>query len=273
MTRSCNHRLWGTVRTLLFGASAVMGAFADRAEGVVVDREILILVDVGKSVSDADFSAMMLGYAEAFESSSVIAAVENGDVGSIAASLVFYSDKKEQAVGVGWMEMSTLVEAETFADQLRGVGRPFNKNKTSIAEAMDFAVPLFGTETGGAGNGFESGEQMLLMAADGADDHSPKMNGNRDTTVADSRDAALADGVDVINALTVGAAGSVDAYFAQFVVGGSVDGVLGQVQNVEDFADFGGVVAMQIQAAVPEPHLGLVLLIGFGLLGMRRNRA
>ncbi len=272
MTKSIDLRLWGTVRALGCGVAVVLGGFADRVEGVAVDREILILVDVTKSVSDTDFAALMSGYAEAFEGSSVIDAIQNGDVGSIAASLVFYSDKKSQVVGVGWMEISDSVGAESFGNLMRGIVRPFNKNKTSIANALDYAAPLFGLETGGTGNGFESGNQVLMVAADGVDDHSPKTGGSRDTTVADARDAALASGVDVIDALTVGSAGSVDAYFAQYVVGGSLDGVSGQVQNVANFAEFGEAAASQVQAAVPEPAVGTGLLMAACLLGWRRRR-
>lgn len=274
MEEICNLRFWGTVRGLLCGVALAAGGFLGhgQAQEALVDREILILVDVTKSVTDAEFAAMMSGYAAAFESSSVIAAVESGDLGSIAASVVFYSDKKNQAVGVDWMEISDATEAGSFADQLRMAGRPFDKNKASIAEGMDFAVPLFGTETGGAPNGFESTYQVMTVTGEGVDDHSPKTGGSRDATVAAARDAALMSGVDVIDALTLGAVGSVDAYFAQYVVGGSVNGTAGQVQNVASFAEFDSAAASQLQASIPEPVAAVGVLMGIGLLGWRRNR-
>jgi hypothetical protein len=252
--------------------AVVFGGLVGTAEGVAVDRELLILVDVTKSVSDTDFGLMMSGYADAFESDSVIAAVESGDLGSIAVSLVFYSDKNNQAVGLGWMEISDGTGAEAFADQLRDLGRPFKKNKGSIAGALDYAVPLFGTETGGPANGFESGSQAITMAADGVDDSSKKTGKSRDATVAAARDAALATGVDVIDALTVGAAGSVDDYFVNFVVGGSLDGIPGGVENVADYSEFGAAAAGRITTIVPEPAVGMALLMGVGLWGWRRNR-
>ena len=46
---------------------------------------------------------------------------------------VFYGDKKDQEVGVGWMEISSAAEAADFADLLRATARPFDKNKASIS--------------------------------------------------------------------------------------------------------------------------------------------
>lgn len=262
------------LRTAVFGLSMGMLVLwgAPRSEAVAVDTELLLLVDVTKSVTGEEFSLMMSGYADAFESSEVILGLESGTIGSIAAAMVFYGDKKDQELGLDWMEISNTAEATAFADLLRGTARPFDKNKTSIAGALDFAVPLFGTETGGVDNGFESTLQHIQVTGDGIDDHSLKTGKNRDQTVADARDAALASGVDVINALTVGATGSVDDYFAQYVVGSSLAGRPGMVTNVENFDEFGAAVNLQILAAVPEPGMVTGLLVGLMFVGWRRRR-
>lgn len=263
-------RLGPVVMGLTLGISSLLGG--GRVDAAAVDTELLLLVDVTKSVSGSEFSLMMSGYADAFESSDIIRSLENGRIGSIAAAMVFYGDKNSQEVGVDWMEISNAVEAQAFADVLRGTVRPFDKNKTSIANALDFAVPLFGTETGGVANGYESTEQRILVTGEGVDDHSSKTGGSRDLTVAGARDAALASGVDVINALTVGAAGSVDAYFEQYVVGGSVGAEPAYVTNAEDFNEFAVAANVQLQATVPEPGIVMGLALGFMVAGWRRRR-
>ncbi len=247
-----------------------------RSEAVAVDREVLLLVDVSKSVTSTDFSNMMSAYADSFASSDVIASLQSGEVGSIAASLVFYGDKdkeKNHAVGLEWMLISSETEALAFSDMLRTVEIPFKqKKKTSIAGGLDFAVPLFGTETGEAGNGFESEIQVIQITGDGIDDGSKPAGGSRETKVAEASARALNSGVDVINALTVGQIGDIDAYFAQYVIGGEIDGVVATVTNVEDFSGIGAVMQTQMLAVVPEPGLGMSLAAGLLVVGWRRRR-
>jgi hypothetical protein len=137
---------------------------------------------------------------------------------------------------------------------------------------LDFSVPLFGDESGGAANGFESASQVIQVTGDGADDSSKKTGGSIETTVANARDAALSSGVDVINALTVGAAGVVDDYFRQSVVGGGVPGNPALVMNSTDFSSIGSVLQQQVLASVPEPTVPAVLLLSGLLVLIRRRR-
>ena len=238
------------------------------AEAIQVDAELVMLVDVTQSVSGPEFGLMMEGIADGWETSALVNAIHAGDIGSIAASLVFYSGRNNQTVGVGWMEISDLTSAQSFANLIRNAARPFSQPRTGVAGALDFAAGQFGTETGGTGNGFESQYQGITFVAEGIDDHSPTTGGSREVTVQNSRDNALAAGVDFINALTVGAPGTVDDWFTQNVIGGSVDGDTPEVLNAPDFAGFDVVADVHfgqtVLSIVPEP--GTTALVGAGLL-------
>lgn len=255
--------------------SALLAGASPSARAVEVDAELLLLVDVTWSVSFSEFDTMMEEYAQAFESGAVLDSLQTGEHGSIAASVVFYSSRNRQSVGVGWMEISDEASAQDFADALRAAVVPFGAFRASVSNALDFAVPYFGDETGGTGNGFESDVQAITLTADGIDTGSRRTGGSRETTVQNARDAALSSGVDIINAVTIGTAGSVDDYFVDNVIGGAVGETQAGVVNAVNFAELDVVlepaVVDQIASVVPEP--GWLSLLGFaGWWCSRRKR-
>lgn len=246
------------------------------AQAVAVDAELLLLVDVTKSVDDTAFDVIMEGFAQSFEASATIAAIQSGSAGRIAASVVFFSDKNNQAVGVSWMEISDAASATVFANQLRSAIRPSDKNGMALAAALDFGTPLFGSEAGGPGNGYESPYQIMTLAVDGIDDNSPTGGGlSNEDVVEAARDNALASGVDQINAITIGGGTALSDYYEQYVVGGSVGGTSGAVVGTSGVATFPGVAELVVEqnvvSAVPEPEVFLLVLFG-GLVLLWRRR-
>ena len=120
---------------------------------VDVDTELILLVDVSGSVDSSEYSLMMDGYEAAFRNSDVVTAIQGGDTGAVAVSLVFWSGSAQQSVGVDWMLVNDTTSANAFADAIGATSRPFS-GATAIGSGIDYAVTRFGTETGGADNGF-----------------------------------------------------------------------------------------------------------------------
>jgi hypothetical protein len=264
----------------IFAALAVFVGLFQSAKATAVDAELLYLVDVTKSVTDEYFATMIESYALAFESSEVIDALLSGGIGSVAASVVFYGSRNEQTVGVGWMEISSEAEAIDFAAAIRGVEvpRPPNRsNNSAVADALDVATLHFGDEDelGGTGNGFESETQSVTVLADEIDAGSKPTKGSREATVQAARDASLESGLDVINAITIGSAGSVDDYFAENVIGGGSASSPGMVSNVTDFdqleASLPSILVGQIAATVPEPSWWMTMGLA-GMMVLRHRR-
>lgn len=256
--------------------ASVIGLMTSATAGAVsVDAELLFLVDVTRSVSNSEYSTMLESYAQAFESSDVVSSLQGGQTGSIAASLVFYGSRNQQSVGVGWMEISNLEDAQTFADSIRNLQRPGRPNRSSISDALNAVVPYFGDELGGAANGYESALQSVTILSDSVDNGSRPTRGSREATVQQARDSALASGLDVINAITIGSSGSVDDYFLNNVIGGAVGEAPATVTNVANFAvlteNLTPALAGQIATAVPEPGWWLSFPLA-ALWFMRRQR-
>jgi hypothetical protein len=253
-----------------------------------VDTELLLLIDISGSINDKEFDLMMGSYARAMTSSSVLDAIQSGATGSIAAAVVFWAGADEQQVGVSWMKISDLASANRFAGTLSAAGRPFS-GKTALANAMNFAVPLFGKETGGPDNGFQSTAQIMNVSGDGVDNASGARVRDRSVHVDQARDAALAAGVEMINGLALNDNNGTDRtdaikqYYAAHVIGGGTGGTEAFVEYAEGQEVFEDALVKKLQAeasagarnslsVVPEPATSSTAAVGLLALVLRRRR-
>ncbi len=272
----------GLVSPLPFACSMLLGIAAaglpTRAAAENVDTELLLLVDVTpRGLNASEFDQVMEGYASAFTSSQVIDSIQSGAYGQIAVSLMFYGNASTQIVGIPWMMIGNATEAATFAALARALNQPAVGGTPAIGPALTVATLSFGTETGGAGNGFESSAQIIEVAA-----ASVPVGGTAAVTAA--RDAALASGVDLINSIALGnRSAAIEAYYATNVIGGEAGGVVATSNSSAINGGLAGIIASQMNggvsagateslSAVPEPSSLLGLLSGLALLLVRRRQ-
>ncbi|RYD48827.1 MAG: DUF1194 domain-containing protein [Verrucomicrobiaceae bacterium] len=262
---------------VLIAGLAVSG-LAPQARAVNVDTEIVLLVDIVQpELSNNDFKRLMNGYADAFTSSQVIDSIQSGVFGRIAVSMMFYGGSTLQVVSVPWMSISNAAEAQTFASTVRNLSRPNSVVYSDAGSALTAAARSFGTETGHAGNGYESAAQIIEVATAGI----PSTYMANATKAA--KNNALASGVDLINAIALGTfSSSINNFYSANVIGSTIDGVSPGVTN----ANFNGGLASTMNhlltesvqtgvavsvTSVPEPS-ALVGLLPATLLLLRRRR-
>lgn len=246
-----------------------------QASAEAVDSELVLLVDVTQSgLNKNDFGSLMASYASTFTSTQVLNSIQSGTYGRIAVSLMFYGNSSIQQIGIPWMSIGNATDASRFAALATSVSRPFSNGSSDIGSALTAAALALGTETGSLANGFESAVQIIDVTAA----TTPKASAQA------TRDAVLASGVDVINALAVGnKATAIASYFRAEVIGSTLTGVTAtssssginaaltaaltqEISNTVNMGAFGG------GTAVPEPNTAFALMTGLGFMLILRRR-
>ena len=200
-----------------------------------VDLELVIAVDVSWSVDAVEARLQREGYVRAFSDSQVIEAVQSGFIGKIAVLYFEWAGMGHEKILEDWTIIKDAADAKAFAAKLRN--RPYESGyRTSISEAIDFAVPRF------EANGFDGKRRVVDISGDGANNY------GRLVTVA--RDEALAAGI-TINGLPIVSSyvegdrswePNLDLYYENCVIGGR--GAFLVVAN--GFADFANAVRQKL---------------------------
>lgn len=215
----------GSIRTRIRGAVRVAAALAGiiawsagamaqftLEDGVEVDLELVLAVDVSRSMTERELEIQRRGYAEALTSDEVIAAITTGMLGRIALTYVEWAGT--QRVVIDWRLIENRADALAFAEQLTIDFNPALR-RTSISGAIDYASTLF------AGNGYAGMRRVIDISGDGPN--------NEGRPVVPARDEAVAKGL-VINGLplmTREGMGSqwhledLDLYYTDCVIGGT----------------------------------------------------
>lgn len=232
-------------------AGLVLAALTGPAEAKFdkpVDLELILGVDVSRSIDKGEAQLQRDGYIAAFSDPDVIRAISSGMFGRIAVAYFEWAGQVHREIIVDWILIDGKKSAVAFAAEL-GRQFPSSARRTSISGAIDFATPWFD------GNGFEGTRRVIDLSGDGPN------NGGDLVTVARTR--ALARGV-IINGLPIldEEGGmytwfnipNLDLYFQNCVIGGPGAFIV----VAADFKDFARAVRrkliLEIAGRAPPPQ-------------------
>jgi hypothetical protein len=143
----------------LFMATSTFWSVA-HAEDLEVDAELVLAVDVSRSMTQHELEIQRRGYAAALTSNQVIAAITGGLLGRVAITYFEWAGDHSHRVIVDWKLVSNRIEAEEFASQLTA-RFDTSLRRTSISGALDFASSQFDN------NGFTANRRIIDVSGDG----------------------------------------------------------------------------------------------------------
>ncbi|MDQ6432642.1 DUF1194 domain-containing protein [Mesorhizobium sp. LHD-90] len=189
-----------------------------------VDVELVLAVDVSRSMDVEEFALQRAGYVEAIRHPAFVAAVRAGRRGRIAITYFEWAGTVREESLVAWHIVDGPESAVAFASVL--AERPFGGYLgTSISGALDFATGLFDSDTA------DGTRRVIDVSGDGPN--------NTGLPVTAARDRAVAAGV-VVNGLPILIRPSftlpdLDRYYAECVIGGPGSFVL-PIRSADEFA-------------------------------------
>ena len=189
-----------------------LGAPQAGAQTTEVDLELVLLVDVSRSMTENELELQRRGYAEALRSDEVFAALQDGMLQSIALTYVEWAGTQE--IVVDWQLVETRADLDAFAGQLTASFNPAMR-RTSISNALEFATRRIEE------NSFDGLRRVIDISGDGPNNLGPLVTLARDETI--SRGITV-NGLPLMTNEGTGAMfhlDRLDLYYQSCVIGGS----------------------------------------------------
>jgi len=183
------------------------------ADDIDVDLELVLAVDVSRSMDPSEQQLQKEGYVEALQHPEVLAAIREGFLGRIAVAYVEWAGPGLHAIVAPWTVIDGKESAEAFVDRVATTPLSF-LHGTSISSALLFSSGLFEE------NGFRSTRQVIDVSGDGPN--------NMGYPVLDARELVLSRGITInglpimLHADFVGGYSipNLDVYYEDCVIGG-----------------------------------------------------
>ena len=189
-----------------------------------VDVELVLAVDVSRSMDREEFALQRAGYVAALRDPDFMGAVRAGVNGRIALTYFEWAGTVREETVVPWQIIDSAETAADFAARLES--RPFDTFRgTSISGALTFGSGLFDD------NAVDGFRRVIDVSGDGPN--------NIGTPVIAARDAAVSAGI-TVNGLPILIRPSptfaeLDRYYAECVTGGAGSFVL-PIRQASEFS-------------------------------------
>ncbi len=224
-------------------APATPGTAAPAHTAGDVDLALVLVTDVSRSIDDSEFALEKDGYAAAFTSDQVLAAIKNGPLGAIAVAYVEFASGFEVKTVMEWEVIRDAASAKDFVDRLRAAPRSF-WGRTAISAGIDHAVGML------AESGYNATRRTIDVCGDGTNNAGREVSAARDDAVAAG---ITINGLAIINEHPVSwtfahvqPPGGLPKYYRENVTGGPGSFVL----EIHDFQSFSEAMTRKLVAEI-----------------------
>jgi hypothetical protein len=151
---------------------------ADRsANAMPVDVELVLAVDISYSMDLDEQALQREGYVQAITSREFMSALREGAHGRIAVTYFEWAGYGDQRIVMPWRLIDGPESADAVAQEIARA--PYRRSsRTSISDALRFAVPLF------EGSGFRGLRRVIDVSGDGTNNSGALVDITRDEVVA-----------------------------------------------------------------------------------------
>ena len=163
-------------RTLIAAGAAL--AVPARAQDAAVDLQLVLAVDVSRSVDEDEARLQREGYHDAMVDPRVMRAIQGGMIGAIAVAYVEWAGWSFQSLVLPWTRIGGPAEAAAWSQALANAPRQ-SMSWTSISGALAFSGRVL------AACPFEGTRRVVDVSGDGVNNQGPPAEYERDRLVAD----------------------------------------------------------------------------------------
>jgi len=222
-------------RTLLAAGGALALPVPVRAADAAVDVQLVMAVDVSRSVDEEEARLQREGYRSAMVDPRVLAAVGGGMLGAIAVAYVEWAGAGYQQLVIPWTRIAGPADAAAWSARLARSPRQ-SMSWTSISGALSFSRQVL------ADCPFEGTRRVVDVSGDGPNNNGPPAEGERDRLVAEG---VTINGLPIVNDrpnFGVQPGRDLEPYYRDSVIGGP--GAFLVV--AEDFEAFGAAIRRKL---------------------------
>ncbi len=224
-----------TRRAALGAAPFALAPGMSRAAEEPVDLQLVLAIDISRSVDDDEARLQRQGYIEALTNPRVLNGIKGGLMGAIAVAYVEWAGWEYQRLVIPWTRIAGLADAQRFTDAIAEAPR-VSMSWTSISGALAFSLATLESCP------FEGTRQVIDVSGDGVNNSGPPAEQLRDKAVAQG---ITINGLPIVNDRpTFGRLPPVplDQYYRDSVIGGPNAFMI----VAEDFESFGAAVLRKL---------------------------
>ena len=233
-------------RTALAGSLAVLASGGAAKADTPVDLQLVLAVDVSRSIDEVEAELQRRGYVEALTNDRVIDAILSGEHKRIAVCYAEWAGTHYQMVVIDWSLIDSAGAARRFADKLAEAPRT-SQSWTAVGAALAFAGQRFDN------SGYSSRRHVIDISGDGRTNDGPPAEMVRDKLVTQG---IVINGLPVMmNRTNFGPPPDtgLDKYYEENVIGGPGCFMI----SAASFDDFGRAVRSKLVreiSAAPTPR-------------------